>query len=73
MPSEGPNRVLDIRDVALALRCSETSVKELVKKGQLRKQRHILTKAVWFQSDIDEYLHRLDRGEFETDEADEDD
>lgn len=63
---EGPNRVLDIRDVATALRCSETTVKGLVKRGHLRKPRHILTKAVWFQADVDEYLRRLDRGEFET-------
>lgn len=58
---------MDIRDVALALHCSETSVKTLVKKGFLRKPRHILTKAVWFQSDIEEYLRRLDRFEFEED------
>jgi predicted DNA-binding transcriptional regulator AlpA len=67
MPDE--KRVLDIRDVALQLRSSESSVKRLVEAGQLRKPRHILTKPVWFQADVDEYLRRLDRGEFEKPES----
>lgn len=65
MAEQGPHRVMDIRDVALALHCSETSIKALVKKGHLRKPRHILTKAVWFQADVDEYLTRLNLREFE--------
>jgi len=60
---------MDIRDVALALHCSETSVKALVKKGHLRKPRHILRKAVWFLADVEEYLGRLNRFEFEEDES----
>lgn len=65
--TSSPRRVLDIGDVAAELRSSESSIKKLVAEGKLRKPRHILTKAVWFQADVDEYLRRLDRGDFETD------
>ncbi len=59
---------MDVTDVAAALGCSESSVKKLVGEGKLRKPRHILRSAVWFEADVDEYLRRLDRGDFEEEE-----
>lgn len=65
-------KLLRIEKVAEMLDVSETTVKRLVKEGKLPKPRHIRTQARWFVRDVENYLRRLDRGEFEGEDVPDD-
>ena len=61
--------LLRIEKVAEMLDVSESTVRRLVKDGRLPEPRHIRSQARWFVHDVETYLRRLDRGEFEDTDA----
>lgn len=59
-------RPLSLKEVALALGCSERSVRRLVKDRHFPPPRHTPGgKPCWFSRDVEAYLYLLARGHFE--------
>jgi predicted DNA-binding transcriptional regulator AlpA len=67
MPAKRRRRLLTARDVARQLEVSVRTVWRLVELGRLCKPRKQGT-ARWFQKDVDVYLWRLMRGDFDEDD-----
>ena len=61
-----PPRLLTVKQVAARLNCSEKTVHRLVAQGRLSRPRQLVRGVVrWLARDVEVYLYRLWRGDFE--------